>query len=255
MSKRNRKPAPSTGRAAAVQVKKPFPWGTVAVTAVVALLLGGILFYAVTNQGSGVRDLLAEDDASFAGLVVEADLDRRHTEARVDYEDYPARPPMGGEHNGVPQQCQVYEEEIAPEHAVHSLEHGAVWVTYSPDLPEDQVDALRDEVEGDPYRLLSPLPGQESPVVLTAWGRQLAVDSAEDDRVGRFLDVYTNGRQTLERGALCAGTTATGRDSLLPASPGATGSMAPAPTDAPVDPATEQAPTPPATEPAAEPTS
>ncbi|HWG94454.1 MAG TPA: hypothetical protein VNU66_09540, partial [Mycobacteriales bacterium] len=99
MSKRNRKPAPGTagrGRAAAVQVKKPFPWGTVAVTAVLVLLLGGIVAYAATNQGSGVRDLLAEDDASFAGLDVQTGLDRAHTDGLVDYEDYPARPPMGG---------------------------------------------------------------------------------------------------------------------------------------------------------------
>lgn len=215
MAKRNRTPA-ATGRARSVQVqvKKPFPWGTVLVSAALAALLIAIVAYAAMNQGSGVRNLLAEDDKSFDGLITLEDPSRDHVGGTVDYEDYPGRPPAGGEHNSVPQQCQVYEEEIAPEHAVHSLEHGAVWVTYSPDLPEDQVQTLVDEVEGDPYRILSPLEGQESPVVVTAWGRQLEVDSPEDDEFGRFLDVYTNGRQTPERGAACVGTTSTGRGDL-----------------------------------------
>jgi len=233
MPKRNRKPATGSAavgraRAAQVQVKKPFPWGTVAVSAVLAALLIGIVAYAFANQGSGVRNLLAEDDESFGdALTVLDDPARDHVNGQVDYDGYPERPPAGGEHNSVPQQCQVYEEDIAPEHAVHSLEHGAVWVTYSPDLAGDQVAALRELVEGDPYRILSPVEGQDAPVVLTAWGRQIEADGADDDVVERFLDVYTNGRQTPERGAACVGTTATGRDSLG-AAPGSEGSMPPA---------------------------
>ncbi|HWH30400.1 MAG TPA: DUF3105 domain-containing protein [Mycobacteriales bacterium] len=215
MAKRNRTPAASgRARSAPVQVKKPFPWGTVLVSVVLAALLIGIVVYAFMNQGSGVRDLLAEDDESFDGLITLGEPSRDHVDGTVDYENYPERPPAGGEHSSVPQQCQVYEEEIAPEHAVHSLEHGAVWVTYSPDLPDDQVQILVDEVEGDPHRLLSPLEGQQAPVVVTAWGRQLELESAEDGDLERFLDVYTNGRQTPERGAPCAGTTSTGRGDL-----------------------------------------
>jgi hypothetical protein len=79
-----------------------------------------------------------------------------------------------------------------------------VWVTYNDDASEDDVSALREEVEGDPYRLMSPNPEQDSPVVLTAWGRTLALDSADDGRVGEFLGAYTNGRQTPEKGAVCS---------------------------------------------------
>jgi len=244
MAKRNRTPAPGSGRArsAPVQVKKPFPWGAVLASVVLGALLIGIIGYAVANQGEGRVDVLGELDDSFPNLVSEEEPARDHVDGQVDYEGYPERPPVGGEHNGVPQQCAVYDEEIPPEHAVHSLEHGAVWVTYSPDLPADQVEALRDEVEGDPHRLMSALPGQESPIVLTAWGRQVAVDSADDDAVERFLDGYTNGNQTPEKGAACVGVSSTGRS---PA--GASGSPASSEPQTETTPSAEATPSPQAT--------
>jgi hypothetical protein len=214
MSKRNRTPATSTsgGRARSVPitVDKPKPWGTIAVAVLLAAALIGIIAYAVANTGSGVRDLLAEEDASFTGIRVEDSPARDHVQTAVQYPDYPARPPVGGEHNPLPQQCGVYTEPIPAEHAIHSLEHGAAWITYSPDLPADQVEMLTELVDGNPYAMLSPLEGQESPVVVTAWGRQIERDSAEDDDVRRFVRTYADGRQTPEKGAACAGNSQPG---------------------------------------------
>jgi hypothetical protein len=138
----------------------------------------------------------------------------------------------------VPQTCDVYTEPIAPEHAVHSLEHGAVWITYDDSVPEADVTALAAEVRGNPYRLMSPLPEQDSPIVLTAWGRTLEVDSADDERVDQFLRAYTNGPQTPERGAACVGVTTTGP---LPGAP-AEAPATPAPPAAPSAPAPSASP-------------
>jgi hypothetical protein len=207
-------PVPGTARSGSAKkrppltaVKKPFPWGTVAGGGVLALALIAIVVYAVLNQGEGFTEPLEAADEKFPGLSVVENPARDHVEGPVDY---PSVPPAGGPHNGVPQQCGVYTEQVPAEHVVHSLEHGAVWVTYDPDLPEGQVDQLTEAVEGDPYGLLSPLPEQEAPIMLTAWGRQLAVDSADDDRIGEFLSTYTSGPQTPERGAACAGNSSTG---------------------------------------------
>lgn len=223
----------SSRRAAPTKVSKPFPWGVALGSGVLALALVGLLVYAGMNQGSGVSDLVRNPDQAIEGVNVvdEAVLTRNHVAGPVDY---PSTPPAGGDHNGVPQTCAVYTEPVAPEHAVHSLEHGAVWVTYNDAAAEDDVAALADEVEGDPYRLMSPVPEQDSPLQLTAWGRTLEVDSADDQRVDQFLQAYTNGPQTPERGAACIGTTATGP-------------LAAAPTDTPTMPAAE-APASPAAE-------
>ncbi len=215
----------SSRRSAPVKVEQPKPWGVILGSTALGLALVALLVYAVLNQGGGVSDLVRDPDNAIEGVVLadEEALSRDHVAGAVDYEQLP---PPGGDHNGTPQTCDVYTEAIAPEHAVHSLEHGAVWVTYNDQASEDDVSALEDQVQGNAYRLMSPVPEQESPIVLTAWGRTLEVDSADDERVDQFFEAYTNGPQTPERGAACVGVTTTGplqgAPTDAPTMPGAT---------------------------------
>jgi hypothetical protein len=126
----------------------------------------------------------------------------QHTEENVDY---PQNPPVGGPHNPVWQNCGYYDQPVRDENAVHSLEHGAVWITYSPDLPQDQVEHLRDIAENETFVLVSPRDGLPSPVVASAWGKQLRLDNAEDPNLERFIGAYEQGPQTPEKGAVCTG--------------------------------------------------
>ncbi len=128
----------------------------------------------------------------------------QHTQDPVDYEQ---DPPAGGEHNPVWQTQGFYEEPVRNENAVHTLEHGAVWITYSPDLPEEQKDTLREMVESQDCLLASPYPGLDSPVVASAWGVQARLDGADDPDLERFIRAYRKGPQTPEPGATCAGGT------------------------------------------------
>jgi hypothetical protein len=67
------------------------------------------------------------------------------------------------------------------------------------------VEALRSLVRGRTYLLLTPYPGLEADVVLTAWGIQLDVESAGDERIAQFIEQYRLGPQTPEYGAACDG--------------------------------------------------
>src|SRR5262245_48792955 len=134
---------------------------------------------------------------------------------------YTERPPVGGAHNVVWQNCGVYAAPIHNEHAVHALEHGAVWITYRPDLPPDQVQMLR-SIASDDFILLSPYPGLPSPVVASAWNHQIRLDGAADPRLRPFIDWYKNNPETTpEFGAPCAGGTgATAEADTLRTPPG-----------------------------------
>ena len=114
-------------------------------------------------------------------------------------------PPAGGVHYDAWQVCGIYTEPIDPGNAVHSLEHGAVWITYQPDLPAAQIEQLQNLARDEPYLLLSPYPHQRSPIALTAWAAQLEVDSAADERIRTFIQRYRLGPSTPERGGACSG--------------------------------------------------
>ena len=125
-----------------------------------------------------------------------------HTENDVDYEQ---SPPVGGEHNPVWQNCGFYDKPVADENAVHSLEHGAVWIAYGTALPRDQIDQLRALTQGHTHLLVSPHPDLDSPIVASAWGKQLVLEEADDPDLERFVRAYSQGPQTPEPGAPCSG--------------------------------------------------
>jgi hypothetical protein len=135
------------------------------------------------------------------GVVLFPRLERGHDETlEIAFGELP---PAGGVHNPVWQNCGIYTEPIFAQNVIHSLEHGAVWVTYQPDLPADDLTRLQDMMRGETYIIMSPYPNQRSPIVLTAWGVQLEVESSRDRRIGQFVQRYRMGPQTPERGGAC----------------------------------------------------
>jgi hypothetical protein len=138
------------------------------------------------------------------GVATFANLSREHVTGPVTY---PQTPPVGGPHAPVWQNCGIYTQPVANENAVHSLEHGAVWITYQPSLPAGQVSQLRTVARGQPYVLLSPYPDLPTPVVASAWGVQLRLADASDPRLAQFIAAYQRGPQTPEPDAPCTGGT------------------------------------------------
>ncbi|MFF7643882.1 DUF3105 domain-containing protein [Streptomyces canus] len=135
-----------------------------------------------------------------------SNLSRNHVTKTVNY---PMHPPVGGDHKPVWQNCNgnVYDKEIAEGNAVHSLEHGAVWVTYNDKATAADVKTLSARVSKTPYSLMSPYRNEPSPITLNAWGHQLKATKASDPRVAEFFDKYVQGKQTPEPGASCTGGT------------------------------------------------
>ena len=134
---------------------------------------------------------------------------------------YSENPPIGGQHNVVWQNCGIYDAPIHNEHAVHSMEHGAIWITYRPDLAADQVQKLR-ALAADDYLLLSPYPGLPHPIVASAWNHQLTFERADDPGLPAFIARYKNNPDTTpEFGAPCAsGTRALATTDSLTSGPG-----------------------------------
>lgn len=170
-------------------IDKALPWiGAAAVT-----IIGILVIIAVANQtqGNGVE-----------GLTTYGSPEQTHTTEPVTYEQ---TPPVGGPHDPTWQNCGVYDQPIRSENAVHAMEHGAVWITYRPDLAADDVATLQALARGRRYLLLSPYPDLPMPVVASGWGVQVQVDNAADEQLSSFITQYMEGPQTPEPGATCSG--------------------------------------------------
>lgn len=162
---------------------------------------------AVTEDGKQPTE---DGSASAAGPVTgekswaAKKLTRNHVAGDVKYA---MRPPVGGDHNQAWLNCDgvVYEKAVNDVNAVHSLEHGAVWVTYSSKAADADVRKLSSRVDSTPYSLMSPYEDQTGAIMLSAWGKQVTVDSADDRRVAQFFAKYVQGPQTPEPGAPCTG--------------------------------------------------
>ncbi|MFE9094330.1 DUF3105 domain-containing protein [Streptomyces sp. NPDC007264] len=196
---------------------------TAAVVVVAGLVVGGVVLVdaqsggkaaAASDTENGKNGKSSGSSGDSGHFVTGKDgvriwsgkLSRTHVGTAVDY---PMRPPVGGNHNPVWLNCNgnVYTEPVKDENAVHSLEHGAVWVTYSGKASKADVQALAAKVRKTPYTLMSPYENQKDPITLSAWGHQLGVKSAADPGVDAFLATYVQGSQTPEPGASCTGGT------------------------------------------------
>ncbi|MFJ6214074.1 DUF3105 domain-containing protein [Streptomyces sp. NPDC092296] len=191
---------------------------TISVVGVVlaGMVGGGIWIVTDANSKNDAKKAAAQASASaeasakekaakvdIAGVKTWKDLTFNHVQGKVDYA---MTPPVGGDHNQAWLDCmgKVYDKPVPNENAVHSLEHGAVWVTYNEKASDADVKLLADKVSKTPYSLMSPYPGEQGAITLSAWGTQLVLDNAKDPRVDQFFAKYVQGPQTREPGASCS---------------------------------------------------
>lgn len=155
---------------------------------------------------SGFQDKPAiPNDSGIEGVQTFPDKAVYHNHVQVISTPEGDLPPTFGEHFRAWQNCGIYDQPVELGSALHSMEHGAVWLTYSPNLDPAQITDLQKLVRGHGYVLLSPYPSQTKPVVLTAWGVQLVIDTLPDERIAKFIAYYENGPQNTEPGAPCSG--------------------------------------------------
>lgn len=168
---------------------------TAVVVAIVALVVTSVVLtpqkpsYSAGGEGATISGVKTFTNVS------------THVEGPVTY---PQTPPTGGEHNPAWLNCGVYSQPVPNENAVHSLEHGAIWVTYDPSMGDDELNTLKSKLPAT-YVVLSPYDGLPSPIVLSGWNTQLKVKSASDKRIPQFFEEYWKSQNVPEPGSPCTG--------------------------------------------------
>ncbi|HEX6398950.1 MAG TPA: DUF3105 domain-containing protein, partial [Actinomycetota bacterium] len=100
--------------------------------------------------------------------------------------DYAQTPPTGGDHAQAWLNCGIYTETQTNENAVHSLEHGAIFVYYLPEsaggVPQAIVDRLATLAQDERATFLAPYPNlsADRALTLTAWNRRQSCPVGEE---------------------------------------------------------------------------
>lgn len=172
--------------------------GSAAAVLVIAAIVASIVF---APAPAPTYDRGDSDGSGIEGVETFTNT-ANHVETDVEYEQ---TPPAGGDHNAMWLNCGVYTQPVPNVNAVHSLEHGAVWITYDPaQVSADDIAALEDELPST-YTLLSPYEGMDTPIAVSAWNAQLKVDSADDERIEQFVKAYWKSTNAPEPNAACTG--------------------------------------------------
>ena len=180
------------------------PWGLIAAAVAVVVFAAAVITYAVVQVNRSNADKVTSADQIADLQTFDYASGQQHVTTPVTYTE---SPPVGGPHDPEWADCTgtVYDVDIRHENAVHSLEHGATWITYDPDTISDgDLATLKKLVTGRQGLLLSPYAGLTSTISLQSWNHQLFVDSATDVRVQQYIDfMLFNAEFTPEDGASC----------------------------------------------------
>lgn len=140
--------------------------------------------------------------AALAAVETFADQGANHIDASSPIPDYNSDPPTSGPHAPNPYQCGIYRESVPDVNQVHNLEHGVVVIQYDPSISSEEREVLEDYArDAGTHSLVAPREGMDSPIVLTAWTKRLALDTADRSAVSVFYDTYAQFGP--ERGVAC----------------------------------------------------
>ena len=117
-----------------------------------------------------------------------------HVDSESEMDIPVGAPPTGGPHFAVPLAPGFYDDPVPDGNAVHSLEHGIVWISYNPELVDEAgLDALRDvfdDFSGDV--IVSPRPDNADAVAIVSWERIMRFDGVDVDQLKDFISTNRN---------------------------------------------------------------
>lgn len=112
----------------------------------------------------------------------------------VDKKEYGGdEPPTSGDHAS-PVAWGVYKKELADVNTLHNLEHGGIYVTYSPDIPEEDIQKLEklfstpsSRKEFNPAKaVVAPRGSNVDNIVLSSWNRSQTFTSYDEEKMYEY---------------------------------------------------------------------
>lgn len=153
------------------------------VVGAILLVVGGVIYLFATDKGG----------PSLLGDFVTEQSRQHITDGSTQHPPYNSNPPTSGPHWPTPQICDIYDKPVPDEAAIHSMEHGAVWISYKDAADKGLSESLKKIVEKNPGKvILSPRPQNDSKIALVSWTRLLKLESFDESKVTEFIKSNRN---------------------------------------------------------------
>ena len=119
---------------------------------------------------------------------------REHlTQGSTQHPPYNSNPPTSGPHWPQQAECKIYTQEVPDEAAIHSLEHGAIWISYKDKNDKKLLAELTSLVKKNSSKiLLSPRSKNDLAIAIASWGRLLKLEEFDEQQTNDFIKANIN---------------------------------------------------------------
>lgn len=155
------------------------------------VFIGLIALIVVGSVGLAYAKNSSKPDAPRPGAAHE-DKGRQHvTQGAAKYNG--SEPATSGDHSE-PLPWQVYSQEIDDSNVIHNMEHGGIYISYQPDLPQEQVDKIK-ALFFPPYSrkdfsaskaIIAPRATNDAPIIMSSWLRSEKLQSFDEEKMVQY---------------------------------------------------------------------
>ncbi len=158
----------------------------------------GVIIAVLLVVGGGALTFLLRGVVDPQPEIVDMQASHPHiANPSAAHPTYTTDPPTSGPHFDSLPSWKVYSEPITKELQVHGLEDGGVIINYQPALDSTVVERLaaltkvyNEQTDPKNRVVMSPYPGLDHPIVLTAWRVIYRLNNFDEGRIKRFVDAY-----------------------------------------------------------------
>lgn len=159
------------------RAKMKIVWWVVGILAIVAAITAGGIWYSKSRSQNLPGAFYPEQG-------------REHVPLDDKKYEYNSNPPTSGWHFAKPANWGVYKEEMDDRILIHNLEHGGVWISYKPEIPDDIKKKLESYFEKYGTKVIvTPRKANDADIVLAVWTRleKFSVSEFSEERVDNFI--------------------------------------------------------------------
>lgn len=161
-------------------VKKVRNWGVLIVVLVV-----GVVGFTIQPE----REI---ETVSLDGKVEEFTIEGKNHVPPGTKVEYRTNPPTSGDHYANPAGWGVYGKEVVDENAVHSLEHGGIWIAYK-DIDDTEKKILEEIGKANSQSVIvSPRSANDVKIAIVSWGKLMKLEEVDKAVIQKYIGTYKN---------------------------------------------------------------